>query len=66
MKVEKKDRKSVFTKLDYAWHKEHDFMEVTEWANGEGWDVQISELKTFSIHFTELKVLKKLIKELEK
>ena len=41
-------------------------MEVTEWGNGEGYDVKISESERFSIHFTEWKVLKKLIKALDK
>ena len=63
MKVE--NRRSVMKKLTDGWHKEHDFIEVTEWANGEGWDIQISDTKSFSLHFTEYKVLKKIIKYLE-
>jgi hypothetical protein len=63
MKVE--NRRSVTKKLDSGWHKEHDFMEVTEWANGEGWDIVISEKERFSLHFTEFKALKKIIKYLE-
>ena len=66
MKIEKNNRKSVMTYLNDSWHKEHDFMEVTEWSNKEGYDIQINDNKSFSLHFTELKALKKLIKELEK
>jgi hypothetical protein len=66
MKIIKNTLKSVFTPLEDAWHKEDDFMEVTEWGNGEGYDVKISESERFSIHFTEWKVLKKLIKALDK
>lgn len=63
--MEIKARRSVSKPLNDGWHKEHDFIEVTEWANGEGWDIQISDAKSFSLHFTEYKQLKKLIKFLE-
>lgn len=66
MKIEINDRKSAMAKFEDVWHKEHDFMEVTQWSNCEGWDVQINDTTHFSIHFTEFKALKKLIKELEK
>jgi hypothetical protein len=48
-----------------AWHKEHDYIEVTEWSNGEGWDIAISDNKMLSLHFTEFAVLKELIERLE-
>lgn len=43
-------RRSVFADLHpYCHHaKEHDFMEVTRWANEEGFDVTIDD-KTFSL-----------------
>ena len=63
MKIE--NRRSVTKKLDSGWHKDHDFIEVTEWTNGEGWDIVISEKERFSLHFTEFKALKKIIKYLE-
>jgi hypothetical protein len=47
-----------------AWHKEHDYIEVTEWKNGEGWDIEISTKegnKHVSLHFTEFAVMKELI-----
>ncbi len=65
-KIEIRQRKSVFVPLVDAWHKEHDYIEVTEWSNGEGWDIVISDDKQFSLHFTEFAVLKELIALLEK
>ena len=65
-KIEYRQRKSAFmTFEDCPWHKEHDFIEVTEWTNGEGWDIQISDNKSFSLHFTEYEALKRIIKKLE-
>lgn len=58
-------RKSLFASLEDAYHKECDFIEVTEWSNGEGYDVTINE-KQFSLHFTEYEALKKIIKQFEK
>lgn len=39
------ERKSVNDKLRKYDHlaKDDDFIEVTEWTNGEGWDVTINE-----------------------
>lgn len=39
------NRKSVNDKLRKYDHlaKEDDFIEVTEWVNGEGWDVTIND-----------------------
>lgn len=39
------ERKSVNDKLRKYDHlaKDDDFIEITEWANGEGWDVTINE-----------------------
>ena len=67
IKFETSNRKSVFcTDLgQYFPHKEHDFIEVTEWVNGEGWDITISDTKHFSLHFTEFDVIKQLIEHLE-
>ena len=67
IKFETSNRKSVFcTDLgQYFPHKESDFIEVTEWTNGEGWDITISDTKHFSLHFTEFDVIKQLIERLE-
>jgi len=58
-------RKSLFAPLEGGYHKEGDFIEVTEWSNGEGYDVTIND-KQFSLHFTEYEALKKIIKKFEK
>ena len=43
-KIVSQKRNSRFCELqDYCYlAQEHDFMEVTEWSNGEGFDVSIS------------------------
>ena len=66
LKINENQRRAVNAQLDGAYHQKHDFIEVTEWSNGEGYDVTISDKQQFSIHFTEWDVLKKLIKHLEK
>jgi hypothetical protein len=58
-------RRTAFVTLKDAWHKPHDYVEVTEWTNGEGWDIAISDKKIFSIHFTEYEAIKSMIKHLE-
>lgn len=51
-------RKAVFAELQDYCHlaKKDSFMEVTEWKNGEGWDVSINE-KHFSLTHGELQLL---------
>lgn len=64
MKVE--NRKSVTKKMnDSVYHNDNDFIEVTQWVNGEGWDITISDNQQFSLHWTEFKAIKKIIKYLE-
>jgi len=65
LEIYETSRRALNAGLNDAWHKESGFIEVTEWSNGEGYDVTISGNKSFSLHFTEWKVLKKLIKKLE-
>lgn len=63
------NRKSIMVSLDDSiYHKLSDFIEVTEWANGEGWDIILSNNKdqTFSLHETEFDEIKKMIKQLNK
>ena len=66
-------RKSAFTELSvYCIMSNigsHDFIEVTEWTNGEGYDVCINastQQQVFSITYGQLKALRKLVKELDK
>ena len=45
-------------KYDYL-AKEHSFIEVTEWANGEGWDITIDD-KVMSLTYGQLDAIKYL------
>ena len=66
------DRKAAFVELKgnciMSNIDSHDFIEVTEWSNGEGWDVTISDSAHQCFHVTrgQLRTLKKLIKSLNK
>lgn len=66
MKYEVNNRKSVNVVMNDGYHKDGDFIEVTEWSNGEGYDIVISECERLSIHFTEWDILKKIIKKFDK
>ncbi|MBC8321124.1 MAG: hypothetical protein H8E34_10410 [Bacteroidetes bacterium] len=69
--MEKYKRNSVFDLLkEYCYlSKEHDFIEVTEWHNGDGFDVDIGG-DTLSLRFQltwgQFKALKKLAKKFDK
>ena len=74
-KIEVKNRKSAFVELkDYCVNSmgaedNHDFLEVTEWSNGEGYDIHIFDaLGDRHIEFTwgQYKPLKKCIKAIDK
>ena len=56
-------RKSRFTELKSYDHlaKEHDFMELTEWHNGEGFDLTISDNKSISLTWGEFEALTVLV-----
>lgn len=45
--------------------KEHDFIQVTEWTNGEGWYININDEKHISLHIDELSAINYLTKMLE-
>lgn len=59
-------RKSVMCELKKfdILSKEHDFIEVTEWANGEGWDIVINE-KHIHLTYGQLDAINYLTKTLE-
>ena len=68
--MKKYTRNAIFTELkefDYL-SKEDDFIEITEWYNGEGFDVTINSVGNFNFQLTwgQYKALRKLIKKLEK
>lgn len=60
------NRKSIsddLNKYDYL-AKEHDFIQITEWTNGEGWDITINEI-VISLTQGQLEAIKYLIKTLD-
>lgn len=62
IKIEKRNSVIIYFE-DCPWHKEDDFMVVTEWSSGDGWDICISD-RHLSLHCTEYDALKKIIKKL--
>lgn len=66
MKVEVNNRRAVFAELkDYCMHSgDHDYMEVTEWSNGEGCDILIERMRgieRFSLSHGEWELLQVLL-----
>ena len=65
--MECKKRKSVFAELnvfDYT-AKENNFIQVTEWTNGEGWDISINDDTIFSLTCGQLEAINYLSKKLD-
>ena len=60
--MEQYNRKTKMTQLKNYDHlaKEHDFIEVCEWYNGEGVDVTINE-KHFTLTWGEFEALSALV-----
>lgn len=60
------NRKSVMANLKDFDHlsKEHDYIEVAQWNNGEGWDIFINE-RHVSLTYGQLEVINYLTKHLE-
>lgn len=66
MSIEVNNRRAVFSGLkDYCSHSgEHDYMEVTEWSNGEGYDILIDRKRgseKFSLTYGEWELLQVLM-----
>jgi len=63
--IETYTRKAKFANLKPYCHlaKEHSFIEVTEWSNGEGFDVAIglTDDKNFSLSWGEYQALQALV-----
>lgn len=70
-KFETYRRVAVFSELEeYCTHaKPTDYVEVTEWHNGEGFDVDVCTTnrapQKFMLTFGEWKLLKKMVKSLD-
>jgi hypothetical protein len=64
--MEKSTRKSISDELKKydCLAKEHDFIEVTEWANGEGWDICIND-KIIQLTFGQLDAINYLTRALD-
>jgi hypothetical protein len=66
MSIEVSKRRSVFAELKpYCMHSgDHDYMEVTEWSNGEGYDIAIDRRRgseKFSLSYGEWELLQVLM-----
>lgn len=64
--MEVNNRRAVFAELkDYCMHSgDHDYMEVTEWSNGEGYDILIDRkrgIERFSLSHGEWELLQVLM-----
>lgn len=60
--MEIKKRESVYddlSKYDYL-SKDYDFIEITRWTSGEGWDININD-KLFSITEGQLDAINHLV-----
>lgn len=59
-------RKAVNDSLKKYDHlaKDSDFIEVTEWANGEGWDISLNN-RLISLTYGQLEAINYLVKALD-
>jgi hypothetical protein len=68
--IEIYNRKAVFCNLNEfdVTSKEHAYIEITEWKNGEGFDLNVYNYsdRNISISYSEFNVIKKLVKKLYK
>ena len=59
---------SLLLKEDSTWGKKRDYYEVTEWKNGEGYDISFGKengnSQKFTMHFSELEIFIKLLIEI--
>ncbi len=60
------NRKSIYDDLQKydCLKNKSSFIEITEWANGEGWDITIDE-KMFNLTYGELEAIKYLTRALD-
>lgn len=64
IEVDLYDRKSLMVELKDFDHlsKKGDFIEVTEWKNGEGYDIALSDKQVVSVTIGQFDAIKKLVK----
>lgn len=61
-------RKSINDKLSkytYSTKDNSSYIEITEWKNGEGWDIDIDGRKHITLTIGELEAINYLIKALD-
>ena len=61
------NKKSVMDNLkkyDYL-AKDDDYIEVTQWYNGEGWDITIKDNVSFTLTIGQLEAINYLVKKLD-
>ena len=61
------NKKSVMDNLkkyDYL-AKDDDYIEVTQWYNGEGWDISIKDNVSFTLTIGQLEAINYLTKKLD-
>lgn len=70
--MEINNRKSVYCllkDLKYGWNTtDSDYIEVTQWTNGEGWDITIyynKEERHISLNYEDLNIINYLTKYLD-
>lgn len=51
-------------KYDYL-AKDDDYIEITEWENGEGYDISIKDKNVFSLTLGEIEAINFLIKKMD-
>ena len=68
--METYDRKSIFSEIKKydPTAKEHSFIEITEWNNKDGVDINVNNYsdRMISLTYTEFELIKKMIKQFKK
>ena len=64
--IEENTRKAwnISLEEDGTWTHKSDFIELTQWSNGEGWDIHLETKHmtgSLQLHFTQLNALLKLL-----
>lgn len=64
--MERNNRKTISDSLQRydIFAKENDFIEITEWTNGEGIDISLNEKDVISLTYGQLDAIYHLSKEL--
>lgn len=65
--MELNNRKNIIDNLKKysCFSNEDDTIEITEWTNGEGWDISINGERNFSLSYDELRAINYLTMALD-